>query len=134
MRMTEESPTRRHRRFNLELPLWVRFWEKGREDVEPKEETRESFSEAEQTTTTTISSGGCFFYVAQRPPLGVAVTMRVEIPIRVSGRGGGVLCKGSVVWVSDREVHGKVGVACTIESFKFEPPGGGEARSTAALE
>ena len=119
--MSEESPTRRHRRFNLELPLWVRFQEKIPGSVEAKDGAPEDLPE--ETTTTAISSGSCFFYVAKKPPLGAAATMRVDIPIRVSGRGGRVLCKGNVVWVGDREVQGKTGVACTIDSFKFEPPG-----------
>jgi len=119
--MPEESPAGRHRRFNLELPLWVRFRENTPGSAAAEDNVLEGLPE--ETTTTAISSESCFFYVARKPPLGAEATMRVDIPMRASGRGGRVLCRGNVVWVSDREVEGKTGVACTIESFRFEPPG-----------
>ena len=122
--MAEEN-RRHHRRFHLALPLWVGFGKKAQGRAEAEDPDPQGLPEGEETTTFSISSGGCFFYVIQRPPLGAPATMRVEIPMRGAGRGGRVLCKGSVVWVSDRIVAGKTGVACTIDSFTFEPPGEG---------
>ena len=119
----EGNPTGRYRRFNLALPLWVRFREKVLGSAAPEGAASASLPEEEETTTTAISSGSCFFYVARKPPLGAAATMRVDIPIGASGRSGSVLCKGDVVWVGDREVEGKIGVACTIDSFRFGAPG-----------
>ncbi len=123
--MSEERPTRRHRRFNIALPLWVRFWEglqKGADAKTTLESAVESISEDERTTTMTIGSGGCFFYASRKPAVGTPATMLVDIPMRVSGNGGRVLCQGKVVWVTEQEVEGKVGVACTIDSYKFKPP------------
>jgi hypothetical protein len=60
--------------------------------------------------------------MSKKPAVGTPATMVVDIPAQVSGRGGKVLCRGNVVWVSDQEKEGKVGVACTIDSYKFKPP------------
>lgn len=124
--MSEERPTRRHRRFNLSFPLWVRFWEGLRREAgAEKKPIRSLLEQEEQTVTTTISSGGCFFYASRKPAVGTPATMLVDIPMRVPGKGGRVLCRGKVVWVGDREVQGKVGVACTIDSYRFKPPAQG---------
>lgn len=124
-----EQDRRHHRRFQLALPLWVRFRRKIAGSAEAEEDAvLEGLPEEEETTTTAVSSGSCFFYVTNEPPLGAAAAMRVEIPLRVSGRVGRVLCQGDVVWVGDRKSGGKVGVACTIDSFRFEPPGEDENR------
>lgn len=123
--MAQEQQVRGHRRFNVSLPLWVRFWERLWGKVDPRSKTQQNkLEEEEQTITTNISSGGCFFYVSQKPSLGASATILVDIPARVSGvRGGKVLCKGKVVRVSDQEIQGKVGVACTIDSYVFKPHG-----------
>jgi len=121
--MAEEKPIRGHRRFNLALPLWVRFREglKGKSASKSKA-TESVVEEEEETITTNISSGGCFFYMSRKPEVGTPATMVVDIPAQVSGRGGKVLCRGNVVWVSEGEKQGKVGVACTIDSYRFKPP------------
>ena len=114
--MTENNPALRHRRFDLELPLRVRFGKRAAASAVAEEE------DEEETITTAISSESCCFPVARKPAVGAEAKMQVEIPIGVSGRAGSVLCQGSVVKVSDREVQGKVGVECTIETFAILPP------------
>lgn len=116
----ERQERRRRRRFNLELPLWVRFHEKGRQEDGSSPVCE--FDE-EQTMTTAISAASCFFYVKKRPALGARARMRVEIPLRDAGRSGQVLCEGNVVWVSDRRVKEKIGVACTIDWHRIKTPG-----------
>jgi hypothetical protein len=120
--MVEEKPTRSHRRFNVSLPLWVRFRRELQKEIDPRKKASQSILEEEQTTTMNISSGGCFFYVFKKPPLGTPATMVVDVPGRLSGvQGGKVLCHGKVVRVNDQEPQGKVGVACTIDGYTFKP-------------
>jgi len=50
--------------------------------------------------------------------------MIVDVPMRVSGaRGGKIYCRGKVLRVNDQSIPGKIGVACTIDSYKFKPAG-----------
>jgi len=119
--MSDEKPSRCHRRFNLSFPLRVNF--RNRPPEGTGSNAGESVStEEEQTITTTLSSGGCFFYVTKKPEVGTPATLLLDIPIKASGRGGRILCQGKVVWVTDHTVEGKVGVACTIDSYRFKPP------------
>jgi hypothetical protein len=121
--MPEEKPARGHRRFKVSLPLWVRFREGIRKREGSKQEPTESLLEEERTITTDIGSGGCFFYSSRKPRVGASATLLVDVPTGASRTGSGkVLCRGKVVRVSEKQVQGKVGVACKIESYRFRPP------------
>lgn len=120
--MAETSP-RNHRRFNLSLPLWVHIRQRRREKAlaEGKSEVAEE-DVSEETTTTNISSAGCFFYLSRKPPLGAPVILEIKVPPLPQGsQTGKILCHGKVVRVSDQKVDRKVGVACTIHSYAFNP-------------
>lgn len=114
-----DKETRRQRRFNVALPLWVRIRRRlgGRAHSEKKPEVEE------ETSTTNISSAGCFFYMSEKPPVGARATLEITLPRQPSGMGKRkILCHGNVVRVEDRKVQGMVGVACTIDSYAFESP------------
>ena len=122
--MLQEKPIRGHRRFKLSLPLWVRFRDGITKRVDSAQTAAESQEGEEQTITTDIGSGGCFFYSSRKPRVGAAATLLVDVPTGAAGTGSGnVLCRGKVVWVSQKQGEGKVGVACKIESYTFRPPG-----------
>ena len=115
--MAETSP-RRHRRFNLTLPLWVHIGQRRQKEV-PAEEKSDV---AEETTTSNISTAGCFFYLSRKPPLDAPVILEIKVPPLPQGsQTGKILCHGKVVRVSDQKVDRKVGVACTIHSYAFNP-------------
>lgn len=114
--MVAERPTRRDRRFNVSFPLWVRIRQRrrGKTLSEGKSELDE------ETITSNISTSGCFFYLSRKPPVGSPAILEINVPARPYGlHTGKILCHGKVVRVSDQKVGGKVGVACTIDSYAF---------------
>jgi hypothetical protein len=111
--MVEQRLIRSRRRFNVSLPLWVRFRQPPAGKIADR--TKE-----ELTATINMSSGGCFFYTSQKPALGTPAIMVLDVSARAPGkRGGKVLCQGKVVRVSKQECQNKIGVACTIDSYSF---------------
>ena len=120
--MVEERPTRSHRRYNVSLPLWVRFRQPSADKV-PSITTISQCAEEELTTTLNMSLGGCFFYISKEPALGTPATMVVDVSAP-GRRGGRVLCRGKVVRVIEGKYQKKVGVACTIDSYAFMPADG----------
>ena len=121
--MPEKKPIRGCRRFKISLPLWVRFRDGVKKRVGGKGEPN-GLEEEEQTITTDIGSGGCFFYTSRKPHVGASATILVDVPMGASRTASGkVLCRGKVVRVSEKQVQGKVGVACKIDSYTFRPPG-----------
>lgn len=121
--MVEDRPTRSQRRFNVSLPLWVRFRQPSADKVPSTNTISQREEKEELTTTMNMSLGGCFFYISQEPALGTPATMMVDVSAP-GRRGRKVLCRGKVVRVNERENHNKVGVACTIDSYAFMPPDG----------
>lgn len=120
--MAEKSP-RHHRRFNLSLPLWVHIGQRRRGEALSKRKSEVAEEDvAEETTTTNISTAGCFFYLSRKPPVGAPVILEIKVPPLHQGpQTGKILCHGKVVRVSDQKVDRKVGVACTIHSYAFNP-------------
>ena len=107
---------KRQRRFRVSLPLWIRIQRRLREK---RPTPKPIFNE--ETTTENISSTGCYFLLSGKPPVGSIAEMEITFPhIYRGGRGGTLYCRGKVVRVEDKAAEGKAGVACKLESYKFE--------------
>ena len=114
--MTER--VKRRKRFRIPLPLVVRI----RHLLEGKTCAEETVVD-EETITDNISTTGCYFLLSEESPVGSIVEMEITVPNCYVGVQQGTLhCRGKVVRVEDRSAIGKVGVACTIESYSFSTP------------
>lgn len=117
----------RRRRYRLPLPLRVWF-KKRREALSKRADV-----EVEDTVTENISSTGCYFLLADAPPVGSKAEMEITIDPGLTGsRSSKVICSGKIVRVDppdtikgakkEASVKGgkkKVGVACTIDHYRF---------------
>ena len=106
----------RPRRFRLTWPLCVRLGQR----LGLKSRARPQAEIAEETITENISTKGCYFYVSKKPALGSSAEMKITVPGNSLGLGNGsVHCYGKVLRVDSPSVGGKVGVACSIDSYAF---------------
>jgi hypothetical protein len=102
-------PFREHRRaerFNLELPLTVR-WMEGSEQREA------------QTVTQDISSGGVYFFLPEGIPEGTAVEVEMMMPMQISlGAPMRVRCHGRIRRC-ELNAYDTAGMATAIEKYEF---------------
>jgi len=99
---------RRAERFNIELPVTVR-WTEGSEQREA------------QTVTRDMSSGGVFFFLPHRIPEGTAVEVEMTVPTQITrGPSKRVLCRGSIRRC-ELKAGERVGMATVIEKYEFLP-------------
>ena len=112
----------RPQRFRLAWPLWVRLKRHfGQESRGKPEEVV-----AVETITENISTTGCYFYVSadvEEPAVGSPAEMEITVPGNSLGLGNSTVhCHGKVIRVDLPSAGGKVGVACSIDSYAFHPP------------
>lgn len=109
----------RPQRFRLAWPLWVRL----RRHLGRKSRGRPEEVVAEESITENISTTGCYFYVSEEPAVGSPAEMEITVPGNSLGLGNStVRCHGKVIRVDLPSTGGKVGVACSINSYAFHPP------------
>jgi hypothetical protein len=106
----------RKRRFRISLPASVRIKHRPQGG---KEEATKTVIVDEATVTDNISSTGCYFHLSSRPPLGSIAEIVINVPPDYTGYAENLRCHGKVVRVNKRIRKGKVGVACTIESYSL---------------
>jgi hypothetical protein len=110
----------RSRRYRL--PLALRVWVlKNRKTPEAELGPRRVI--IEDTVTENISSSGCYFLLSDPPPIGSKTEMEIRMSSADVGfHAGKIRCSGKVVRVeSNMGQRGKVGVACTIDHYRFVP-------------
>ena len=102
-------PFREHRRaerFNLELPLTVR-WTEGSDQREA------------QTVTQDLSSGGVYFFLPEGIPEGAAVEVEMMMPMQISlGAPMRVRCQGRIRRC-ELKAGDQAGMATAIEKYEF---------------
>jgi len=97
---------RRAERFNVELPLIVR-WTEG-----PKQ--REA-----HTVTQDISSGGVYFFLPDGIPEGTAVEVEMTVPTQITrGAPKRVLCQGRIRRC-ELKAGERAGMGTAIEKYEF---------------
>lgn len=104
--MPTGAEQRKHRRFNLTLPVQVRVQAEAAPQV--------------SAATRDISSGGIYLMMPQNLEPGSELDFEVTLPGELSGgKPIRLRCRGKVVRVNRQEEAGKVGVAATIERYEF---------------
>ncbi len=102
---------RKHRRFNLSLPVRVRVKTEAAESQLPG-------------STKDIGAAGVYLVMPQALEPGSELEFEITLPGEVSGgRSIRLCCRGRVLRVNHQEAENKVGVAATIERYEFAPSG-----------
>ncbi len=97
---------RKHRRYNLSLPVRVRV--KAQPSLELPATTRD------------ISSAGIYLMMSQDMQPGSGLEFEITLPGEVSGgKTVRIRCRGKIVRVNRQKGEDKVGVAARIERFEF---------------
>jgi hypothetical protein len=97
---------RRSERFNLELPLTVRWMEGSKQ--------REA-----HTVSHDMSTGGVYFFLPIVIPEGTAVEIEMTVPTEITRDAPrGVLCRGRIRRC-ELKAGEKVGMATAIEKYEF---------------
>ncbi len=100
---------RKHRRYNLSLPVRVRSKARAAPPLE--------------TATKDISAEGIYFTLSQELELGAELELEIALPSELpSGQKVRVRCCGKIARVERMDSTGKIGVGATIESFWFVRP------------
>ena len=132
---TTEGIQRQRRRFQVSLPLWVRP-RPGRRDrsssavstIKPSLTSRDSrlhlepgkLPEVENTSTENISTAGCYFLSSKELAVGSKIEMEIVMPASAAlPRRAKVRCWGQVVRVERIWRRGRIGIACTIDHYRF---------------
>ena len=109
---TDYSVARRGRRYRLMLPLRVLIRKYCGQGLA----SARGFS---QTTTENISSTGCYFLLDGEAEVRDQVEMEVLMQRRTESTPSRAVCRGRVVRVEKDRMPGKLGVACTIDSYRL---------------
>lgn len=101
-----QTDQRKTRRFNLALPVSVRF-----EGGEPRDLTAESRD---------VSSRGIYFFVESKLNEGSDIEFTLTLPPEITlTQSIRVRCKGKVLRIQPDAAANKIGVAALIEKYDF---------------
>ena len=103
--MSTGAEQRKHRRFDLTLPVKVRAKTQEAPPI--------------LTATRDISGGGLYFTLSEEMEPGSELECEVTLPPELcQGKTVRVRCRGKIVRV-DRREENKIGFAATIETYQF---------------
>lgn len=113
-----EALLRQKKRFNVSLPIRMCSLFNGHPGG--PHYSSSARGPAERSVTHNVSSTGCYFVLSHELPLGTLIDLEIEIPaLQPIPRGLKVYCRAKVVRVDDTSKPGKIGIACTIEEYRF---------------
>ena len=105
--MATGADRRKHRRFDLSLPVKVRLKTQAASQI--------------QTSTKDISAHGIYYFtLSEKFELGSELECVVLLPPELcQGNNIEVRCRGKIVRVERPDAENKIGVAATIEDYEF---------------
>jgi hypothetical protein len=114
----KEGLLRQRKRFYLSLPVRMHSPFNGRSGS--AYHSRNIPGPTERSVIHDLSSTGCYFLLSRELPLGTLIDLEIEIPaLQPIPRGIKVYCRAKVVRVDATSQPGKIGIACTIEGYRF---------------
>ena len=97
---------RKHRRYNLSLPVRVR--------------SKTPAAPLIETATRDISAQGIYFALSEGVELGSELELEIALPPELcQGKTVQVRCRGKIARVERANSHGRIGVAVTIKHYEF---------------